>query len=263
MTQTISQKSNGALWIMPLLIAILLLIPAGVVKAQTDALKSAIQNATDSVNKAKEAEDPLAHQQALQKIIDSSIIRTNEFIGRLTLLRRLEPGYEELRDDHLASLRDFIQHYNAVLSKLSELEDVDAIKALAAELKDWRDSIVTPEMEKIVEFLLVFQGRAILNTANNRLHLIDDDIQYFQDVKDLKNARVRTLLNDAAELLKSADRLQILAEEVLLAQADPEPAQIISSPTIRAIVSSALLKVKAAYKNFLEISVILRAAANR
>ncbi|TSC89557.1 MAG: Uncharacterized protein G01um10143_47 [Parcubacteria group bacterium Gr01-1014_3] len=263
MTQIISQKSNGTFWVVALLIATLFLLPAGVVKAQTDALKSAIQNATDSVNKAKEAEDPLAHKQALQKIIDSSIIRTNEFIGRLTLLRGLAPGYEELRDAHAASLRSFVQHYNAVLSKLGELEDVDSIKALAAELKDWRDSIVTPEMEKIVEFLLVFQGRSILNTANNRLRLIEDDVQYLQEVKEFNIARVRALLNDAAELLKSADRLQLLAEEVLLAQADPEPAQVIQSPTIRTIVSSSLIKVKSAYKNFLEISGVVRAAINK
>lgn len=263
MTQTISQKSNSTFLVVPLLIAVLLLIPVSVVKAQTDALKSAIQNATDSVNKAKEAEDPLAHKQALQKIIDSSIIRTNEFIGRLTLLRGLESGYEELRDSHAASLRSFIEYYNSVLSKLGELEGVDSIRALAAELKDWRDSIVNPEMEKIVEFLLVFQGRSILNTANNRLSLIEADFEYFQGIKDLNSARIQSLLNDAAELLRSADRLQLLAEEVLLAQADPEPAQVIQSPTIRTIVSSALFKVKAAYKNFLEVSVILRAAANR
>ena len=150
-----------------------------------------------------------------------------------------------------------------MLSKLGELEDVDSIKALAAELKDWRDSAVNPEMEKIVEFLLVFQGRGILNTANNRLGLIEEDVQYFQEVKEFNIARVRALLNDSAELLKSAERLQFLAEEVLLAQADPEPAQVIESPTIRTIISSSLLKIKAAYKNFLEISSLLRAAANR
>ncbi len=263
MTKIISQKSNGTFWVVSLLIATLLLIPVSVVKAQTDALKSAIQNATDSVNKAKEAEDPLAHQKALQKIINTSIIRTNEFIGRLTLLRGLESGYEELRDAHVATLRSFIDHYNTVLNKLSDLEDVDSIKALAAELKDWRDATVNPEVERVVEFLLVFQGRALLNTAHNRLGLITEDATYFQDIQDINNARIQTLLNEAAELLKSAERLQLLAEQVLLAQADPEPAQVIGSPTIRAIVSSSLLKVKAAYKDFLEISVILRAAANR
>ncbi len=244
-----------------MLIATLLIFPSATTNAQTDVLKSAIQNATESVNKAKEADDPLAHKQALQKVIDTSIIRTNEFIGRLSLLRNLEPEYLEQRDLYLATLQGFIGHYHDVLDKLQGLEDVESIKALAAELKGWRDSILNPEIDKVVEFLLVFQGRGILNTANNRYDLITEDVNYFLDNnKDIRSKRTQSLINEAGDLLQAAGGFQVLAEELLLNSTAPQRIGALSSPTVRTLISSSLLKIKSAYKNFLEISALLRAA---
>ncbi|MEK7192295.1 MAG: hypothetical protein AAB646_02160 [Patescibacteria group bacterium] len=236
-----------------LLVALALSLPATQSRAQSGVLKSIIEDISDSVEKVKEVDDLANRKNALRKVLDFSISRTENFYNRLKNLEGLEPGFVDLRESLLSSLEKFLAYYENALAALEEAREAAVVKQIGVEIKNWRNEIFNPGIEKVIDFLLVFQGEEFLELANNRFERISGDLNRLKDIKLLKKFRLQGLLGSSSADLKQAKELISEAKEILLSASDEEPEN-----SIQDLVELTLVKIKSAYKKFLEINAQLK-----
>lgn len=183
---------------------------------------------------------------SLGKIIDSLIGQATDFRTNLEGLKGLSKKQEVLRQEYLKFLDETLDYYQS----LEVNPDGSNVKILATELKDKREGELGAEIKQISDFLLIFQVKAVLKTAENRFSRIRTDLERLIDLKILNQDKAGFLLNDAHLLLVSADEL-IGQAESNFGTADADT---------RGLLSEAIGEIKLAYKKFLEISNLLKEA---
>lgn len=206
--------------------------------AQSDALKSAYDEVVETAGK-------VSPKVSLQKVIEFLSAQVQDAKNSLALLR----GLNEDQGRQRQALVRFLNEAELYLNNI-DLENTE-VKIAVEELKDWREQAFNPQLKKVSEFLLVFQARGVLNTAETRALKIRADLERLSDLKIIKKDKPQNLLNEANLLLVSAEDLWGKAEKMLYAE-DTEDSDI------RETISGVAVKIRLAYKKFLEISQLVR-----
>lgn len=183
----------------------------------------------------------------LTSVLNLLISQAAELRKNLINLRDLNLDQEQIRKEYLDFLDETLDYYRG----LEINPDGSNVKSLAAELKEKRDGF-NPEFKKISDFVLVFQAKNVLKTASNRFVKINSDLSRLIDLKILDREKPEFLLNEAHLLLVGAGDLVDQAEELVSTTE--------AQSQIRDLISAALIKIKLAYKKFLEISNLLKEA---
>lgn len=181
----------------------------------------------------------------LEKIVALLVAQADDLKKGLTSLKNLSPEREALKEEHLDFLEEILDYYNSL-----EITEAN-VKELATELIDRRESVHSEKLREISDFLLVFQAKSILGVAENRFVKIHSDLNRLIDLKILEEDKPRALLNNAHLLLVGAAEL-IGQSESLISTTTKARLEI------RDLISEAVVKIKSAYKKFLEISSLLK-----
>ncbi|MEK7195987.1 MAG: hypothetical protein AAB659_01985, partial [Patescibacteria group bacterium] len=113
-----------------------------------------------------------------------------------------------LKTEYQKSLDDFSVYYTDVYKRLADVRTNDNAKALAEELKNYRDTIYNPEIKKIADFTILFYAADVVKTGKARLNKISGDISRLEKLGYLKTGVFAGKLKKAQTLLDEADKFQ-------------------------------------------------------
>lgn len=283
-----------------LLMTGIIAVPAAPAFAQALAQSTELENAKQAVvtkvaelQEAKGGDAELDKRlEALTSVVAFSIVETEDLIKKLEAFTSLSVEATELQNILLDELADLLLYQKDFFASLEDADlTLDDVKALAAQYKEWRDNAYTPHAQKAVEFVLVFQGAAIVKIGESRFKKIADDLRRLKSSKLINVDELRPLLEEAGQFLKNAIALQQEAADALLPDPIPltlalneeeiieetgiaeevseaAPADEVSAPveeiiTIKGLITESVDNVKAAYGKFLAMSELVREMLNR
>ncbi len=255
-------------------------------RAQESLIKSAIKELRDSVTafiNAKDNDEISAQEkeikrietakETLKKILRLGLVEISALKDRLN---ELEIEKLVITDytfdasevyDSLARLLEYYEAYhNDTLKKVERLKNYDEAKNIAKEIKKWRESIYAPGIQKILSLDLVLRNKAILGIADARFEKILSDLRKLKNSKLLTFAELEALLNAATANLKTAEALDDEATRLILRalkentlnppdkNLDENEVAISSHKRISNLVDQSIIKIKDAYKKFIEIN---------
>ena len=223
-------------------------------------------------------EDKLLKEFELRKKILSEVLTLSiDEVAKLTAKVDALPEFaensreKELQNEFKAVLETYTAYYTEQFKKLAELTKIDETKSLAQEIKDYRDNIYNPQIQKIVNFVLLFYNDDVLKIANTRLDKISADIKKLEKLGYIKAGIFASELKLAAETLSAARALLEEAKSAVLTTPKPEEETALETratpteekeaqPPIEPnkLVEDSLNKVKSTYDIFLQISKDLR-----
>ncbi|MEK7654248.1 MAG: hypothetical protein AAB345_03115 [Patescibacteria group bacterium] len=211
--------------------------------AQSDAVKSAL----DELESPDHELSPLEQFLGVLGVLDAQIVDLQK---SLISLKGLNSDQTSQRGEYLLFLEESASYLTAL--RLDTEVEVADIKFLADDLRTWKEEIFDPQVQEILNFSLILQARSILRTAESRYLKIRSDIERLSDLKILTDNRANLLLTEARLLLTAADTLLNQAEELL--EEGGQDAQL------RKAVNAAIVKIKLAYRKFLDISYLVRSS---
>ncbi len=261
----------------------------GTAGAQGEPIKNAREAVFESIEKLETLKGEIAinpierlrretelKRRALVHIIQLSILETEAIQEKLAGLR-VDLRFLPLEKEFTKNLEEHLKYFRALEEVLESTGDLEGIQRIAGQLRDWRRLTYDPEIAKAVELVLVFQNREVLVIAVERFEKMSAELKrkaektrtlsqsiISQASLDLKEAR---LLNEEALTLLlgylPARGKMIKDEET--SPANPETKKTIKEnaeaenpKTINTLVEGSLLKIKAAYRKFIELNEILR-----
>lgn len=205
--------------------------------AQSDELKSAINNVSQSVSQLDETAQ--ARQIALNKIFDLTLAEIKELAAKEILIQAVGDSAADmakLAKFHLQILKNHEAYINLLKRQAgNDSASLETLQIMAANFKDWRSETYEPETKEIFDFLLLLQARSVLATADNRLTLITADLKKLglktsktdaQTLaqllvgaqKNLTGARASQEIGESELLKAQANNLSSLGSPVLLKQ---------------------------------------------
>lgn len=196
-----SQKLLSGAFALVLLAAASIIIsqPAKAASVDFTALNTALAaTSTDSL-------DLTARQNILIGISDNSQTEIDGLAADLNALD-LDDSWGAIRDRFVADLSDFKNYYKEFENKVNA-EDITLadIKALAKELKDWREQNYTPELKEITNMTLIFQDESFLQTAHGRLDKVSADIKKMDKQNIIKTDALKNYFVQANKKLIDAE----------------------------------------------------------
>lgn len=186
--------------------------------AQSDELKSAINDVSQSVNRLDETAE--ARRGALNNIFDLTLTEIKELAAKDILVQASgdsEADIAKLAKFHLQILKNREAYINLLKRQAnSDSTDLATLQIMAVNFKEWRFAYES-DTKEIFDFLLLLQARSFLATADNRLALITADLKKLS----LKTSKTDTqtlaqLLAGAQKNLTSARSYQDAGEKELL-----------------------------------------------
>ena len=195
----------------------------------------------------------------------------------------------EMRGIFIQDLNTYRTYYSETLTKAQILENLEAVQALAQEVKNYRDATYTPGIEGIVEFVSVFYTEEVLRTARERFEKVSADIEKLETLGLIEIGTFNEQAVAIETLLKEAEDLRIQASDIILTVEDAATstdlvveavetvtttqAEVVETPIVetgtstillpdevtpRTLLQTSLGNVKGAYEIFLEISTSVR-----
>lgn len=188
----------------------------------------------------------------------------------------------ELKNSFLESLSEYGTYYSTTLTEVETLTTLQDIQTLAQEVKDYRDTVYSPEVENIVQFILVFYSEDLINIASERFVKISEDIETLESLGLIERDKFDNQLSDVDSLLEEADILRGEAKDMILAVPHGEDETITTEEVAEAstteemeiptgseidvdeeniptdTIEKSLNNVKSAYEIFLEISAVVK-----
>lgn len=245
--------------------------------AQSDAIKSARQEVIDSLDKFTDAKDeslsPAEKEKkelglkksALQKILTLSILETENIKEKLSGLKDIEAEFLVFKEQLIENLESALERFRETEDGLSKNQELTEVENIASALSDWRNASYSPGVKMAVDFIMVFQNKAVLKTADQRFAKISAELRKMRSGKQIW----QPVLNQAAQNLREARDAQdqamgLLAEYLPKTEEDTALPQTdtpeLQPPTIRAVITNSLGKTKEAYKHFLNLNEIIKAS---
>jgi len=165
----------------------------------------------------KEEKEIQVRKEALEKIIDLSLIETKNLANKINALELSSEDQIAIKVK-LISILDANESYSKELKTKTEKEDIslEEIKNLAQEYKDWRDENYNKYVKKITVFILTFQEKQVLKTADIRLEKIMSDLKKLEDLKVLKKEDTLKFITDSTKNLANAQVLNKNAESLII-----------------------------------------------
>ncbi len=221
-----------------------------------------------------EAEKLVKDLEARKKILSEVLSLSLDEISKLTAKINNLPVFtegspeKELREEYKANLETYTAYYTEQSKKLAALTKIDEAKNLAQEIKDYRDKTYNPQVQKIVNFVLLFYNEDVLKVANARFEKISADIKKLGKLGYLKAGAFTNELKLAAENLSAARTfLEEAKNAVLAGQPESEKLTLKDAATRgqeqppvepNKLVESSLNKVKNTYEIFLQVGKDIR-----
>lgn len=251
-------------------LALVLAIPPYSSKAQSEALKSALNEVVQSEETIK-GNSVEAKKAIFLKIINLSLLETKELKEKIDNLGELEE-YFGLKDWFSAKLDEYIKYFQLLREQIKSGLNEDELGNLINDFKNWRESDYNLQIKKIIDFILVFQQKQSLVTAENRFEKISKDLQKIKSLKGNKLELANRLLKEARIYLDEAWRLYSLSEKLLL----PFDEEIAATSTVattsttstevlqlqisdvRELLKNTMNEIKNAYQKFFQISVLIK-----
>ena len=217
----------------------------GVVFAQSDELKSALKDVTESVDQLAEVKASttpvqddekkrVANQEALLKIFDFTTTEAKELKKKFNSAKAgADEKFAVAISGAVKVLDGYMQEITIWRKSVSNSTSGEAVVAAATDFKVWREKTYDTFTKKTLDAILVVQSATVLKTAQTRLEGINADIKRFSTTLGMDVSAFVPLVADAGKLLKSAknkqDSAYALAVKTLLAipsSNEPEPAPI-------------------------------------
>jgi hypothetical protein len=185
----------------------------------------------------------------LKRVVAVLVAQADDLKRGLYGLKHLSPENEALKEDYIVFLDETLAYYQS----LEINPDGTNVKELAVDLKNRRKNVHNEKLREISDFLLVFQAKSVLGIAENRFVKIYSDLDRLIELKILAKDKSETLLNESHLLLVGASDLIDSAEGLLSTSTE-------ARLEIRSLIAEAVIRIKSAYKKFLEISSLLKEA---
>jgi len=218
----------------------------------------------DSLPQAeKEQKELEARKAVLKEALSLSLQETKDLITRLEELSFAADSKEAgMKDAFIGALRSYAAYYEQQISKVDSAASSSEVKAMAQEVRSYRETIHNPNIQRIVDFVLVFRNESILSVARTRHTKISGDIKKLekrgfidQGAFDEKLAEARLDIDEAAALYTNARQL-VLADQT---GSETEGEEGEKKATARETIGASFDKIKGAYTIFLGISKDVRA----
>jgi hypothetical protein len=239
---------------------------------------SALNESVDALLEIKddsalsETERGLKEIDARKKVIVEAVrLSVAEINGLKENLSKNKPAEAELKlkaASFFSYLDEAAAYFESAGIKAGELTDLEEIKALANELKDYRENNYNPRLQKIVDFFLWLQIDNLISAAETRWQKINLEIKKFEKYElidpgvfsaDMENAQ--KYLAGAKEISQEAGKMIIetnldelnppLSDADAIEKLSAEPA---IKPSARELLGNSLKNLRSSYEIFVKIS---------
>ena len=239
---------------------------------------SALNESVDALLEIKddsalsEAERGLKEIDARKKVIVEAVrLSVAEINGLKENLSKNKPAEAKLKlkaASFFSYLDEAAAYFESAGIKAGGLTDLEKIKTLAGELKDYRENNYNPRLQKIVDFFLWLQIDNLISAAETRWQKINLEIKKFEKYElidpgafsaDMENAQ--KYLAGAKEISREAGKMIIetnldelnppLSDADAIEKLSAEPA---IKPSVRELLGNSLKNLRSSYEIFVKIS---------
>lgn len=199
-------------------------------RAQSEEFQAARQGVSTTIDKllgakdnqataAREQEELAARKNALGKVFELTLTEIKELKKKLDAIndRDLRPELLVLKTKFSDLLNSYAKEIADRVKPLSDIRfTLNDVRIIAGDFKDWRANEYDPETKVILNFLLVVQGRNILNVAENRFERIAVDVKKIENAFHLEVPVFQPYLDRSSKKLGLARRAEEGAQELFL-----------------------------------------------
>lgn len=228
---------------------VLLIIPllangylAGAKSADRRTSLNNLQESFDQLITIKNSQLLLNERGAIELVARTAVFNrvldlANEELSDLK--KKLEKLSNPDRLQHLNNIKEYQSYHETVRGQINREIDLKELVDIAAKFKQWRETVYNKEIEKTINFVLVFQTQEAIKTAENRLDRIMRDFKIIKSYLMPNEWGVaEKLVDDAKNLIKEAKKINVEAQ----------------TSFNEVGIQTATQKIAAAYKNFIAIS---------
>lgn len=215
----------------------------------------------------KETQELAARKQVLKDALTLSIAETKELLANLKGLPAFEKESKEsgMQSAFIGALQSYASYYEQQLKKVDDLGSTDEVKSLAQEIKTYRETIHNPNVQQVVDFVLLFHNRDIITIAATRHGKIVSDIRKLENKGLIDEGMFDRSLTEADTYIDEADDLNKSAKEMMFSIKEEQPIDTTAleenvieeakeEPTVRDTILKSFDDIKSAYAIFLTIS---------
>lgn len=165
----------------------------------------------------EETADTLTVEQRkaiLKEIIAASQAEITNLKDKLTDLD-INEDWNRARIQFLGRLTTSSEYYTS-LEKQLDREDIslDKVKSNAKDLKDWRETVHTPELKAAGNMILIFQADDVRRIVQTRNEKIANDIKKLERQKLVSTDALKKYLAQADKSIKNAGALNAKAKDL-------------------------------------------------
>lgn len=273
--------------------------------AQSPAVREAFEGVEEQVEdlvvaKDESQLDDLALRiSTFKKVVEFSVSEAKDLKIKLLSLDQIKETASSWREERINNLNQALVYYDEQqqLIEDEEIADLETIKSLASDFKNWREQTYLPVAEQVNEFLLIKQEQNAIEISKRRWQRINKDITKLEKANLKGVSTLRELLDNAGELIgeggeinqdaqdmffdryistvipeneeeisTSSPPIATSSEEEVSAKTDTakSDAEDIEPPppplpsSIKDLVKDSLMKIKEAYQVFIEMSNLVR-----
>lgn len=190
-------------------------------------------------DKEKEIKEIQIRKEALSKITNLALLEIKNLEDKINSLDFESDTQSRIKEAFLGILEKN-KKYSADLKIKTEKNELtlEEVKNLAQEYKDWREQNYNIYIKKLTVFILTFQEKNVLKTANTRLEKIMADIKKLENAKILKKEDTWKFIDSAMKSLTNAQILNSNAEKTIMDLIEKDIINIASS-TPKMIIETA------------------------
>ena len=185
----------------------------------------------ESVRHTQDATPELTIEQRkdiLAEIITASQSEVKNLQEKLTILD-LDEDWSLARKQFLTRLATSSAYYSSLEDRLTrETVTLDEVKSIAKELRDWRETVYTPELKVAGNMLLIYQTDDVRRIVQARNEKIANDIKKLDRQKLVNTDTLKKYLGQADKSIKNAAVLNTKAKELYFI----EPIEPLQSRTL-------------------------------
>jgi hypothetical protein len=244
------------------------------------------------VSAATPSKDFINRQQSFYKVMELSnaeLQNLNTTLNNLKIDNNNDKSeemnqYTQEKAEFLKTISQFEVYNRDTKDKISKTKDIAGLKSLAVEFKNWRENIYNPQAQIIVNFSLLLQQKTILDTANDRLNKVQQDVKKLENLGIDQINKLNSLLykakinldeaNQSFEKAKtifntyfnSATSTMATATEEIATSTENATSTInievtqkqIDIPQLQTLLEDGFTKIKSVYETFIEMSSVVK-----
>lgn len=166
-----------------------------------------------------------------------------------------------IESGYLANLVAYDAFYKAEQGKLWSAENNpylnssdlnDSLKALANEIKDYRETFSSPQIKAMTDFYLAFYTQNSISVARDRLSKISNEVKNLEDLSILQSNAFDNDLSQANALLNEASQFDQNAQYLILTPVD-QLNETSASSTPEDLIKSSLIDLSKTYGILLKV----------